>query len=193
LNFATAEVARLFNVVPDRLYISRRGGATGRGSAGPSSFVASSVKLEAPLHAALQPDTFRFGPWTVRLDSILKPLSLDWLDVDCAEVTVHVVNHLPVVPTGQLLLWAEPEETVAVSLAVPSAQIDPVTGRVIAAGDSLVTVGLNENEARVFRNPSLAAELRLYFPATDTIALMSRDYFRVEYSYANLTIRVGRR
>ena len=191
--FATVDVARLFNVVPDRLYISRRGGATGKGSAGPNSFVASNVELEAPLRGALQPETFQFGPWTVRLDSILKSISLNWLDVDSVAVTVHVVNHLPVVPTGQLLLWAEPEETVAVNLAVPSAQIDPATGRVIAAGDSLVTIGLNENEVQVFRNPSLAAKLRLYFPATDTIALMSRDYFQVEYSYANLTVRVARK
>ncbi len=193
LSFATADVARIFNVAPDRLYISRRGGATGSGSAGPNSFVAGSVVLEAPLRVALQPDTFRFGPWTVQLDSVLKSLSLKWPDVDRAQVTVHVVNHLPVVPTGQLLLWAVPEETVAVSLAVPPAQTDPVTGGVIAAGDSLVTVGLNENEALVFRNPSLSAELRLYLPATDTIALMSRDYFQVEYSYASLTVRIGGR
>jgi len=191
LGFAVTEVARIFNVGPDRLYISRRGGAVGRGSAGPGSFLASHVVLEAPFRAALHPDTFRYGPRTVRLDSIAK-LSRR-LEIDSAEVAVRVVNHLPAVPSGELLLWVGSEETVRVKLGIPAARLDSLTGRVVAAGDSLVTVGLNRSEAALFRHPWLSAELRVYTPETDTITVMSHDYFQVDYSYARLKLRIGGR
>ncbi len=185
---ASSDIAGLFNIAPDRLFISSRAGLIGPGRAWSGSWLTGDVILQTPLRAKLIADTFRFGPWEIPIDSTVRPNSKR--ELKGAELVVHVVNHLPLAMTGRLLLWSPTADTAAVPIAVPEAQIDPGSGRVVAARDSTVRAELNAEQCRVFYAESFQAELELFVPTTDTITLMARDYFRVEKSYARLTVEI---
>jgi hypothetical protein len=185
------EVARLFNVEPEMLVVEGRAGLLGPGRAWSESWVSGRVAVQTPLRAKLLPDTFRFGPWDVPIDSSIRPRA--GRDLKSVELVVHVVNHLPARVTGDLVLSSTTAEPVGVRLAVPLPDIDPQNGRVVAERDSVLSLSLDETQSRLFRAERFSAELFVYIPETDTITLTARDWFRIEKSYARLELELGPR
>jgi hypothetical protein len=185
VSVADLDVARLLNIGPSRLVASGRAGVTGPGRAWFRSYVSGVVMVVAPLRVVLVADTFDFGPWTIAVDSAKVPGIAK--DVTAGEITVHLVNHLPVAMSGELRAWSQTGEAASVALSVPQPGIDPTNGRVIATSDSVIKSMLDSIQCRVFTD-TFQTRIRLFIPATDTITLTARDYLEIENSCARLTV-----
>jgi len=135
---AEVDVASLFNIAPHELRFTGRTAVLGRGAASDASWASGHAEIQTPLRARLIADTFRFGPWTVPLDSAVRPGRNKQLN--SAELVVCVSNHLPLSLTGKLSLKRGPGYVADVRLAIPEPEIEMHTGRVVAARDSTLTL-----------------------------------------------------
>ncbi|OYD15646.1 hypothetical protein CH330_05290 [candidate division WOR-3 bacterium JGI_Cruoil_03_51_56] len=188
-SFASLDVAGLWDIAPSVLVTCTRAGVIGEGRAWSESYLTGSVTLQTPLRAKLIADTLKFGPWKVPVDSGLRPN--EQRQLKDAEVVVHVVNHFPLGIRAKLSLWSAGAESTAIPISVSQPQIDPEHGWVIAGRDSVLKVGLNEAQCRIFYADFFQAGLEIYIPTTDTITLTARDFFCIKNSYANLELGFG--
>lgn len=185
------EIADLLNIVPDRLAVSGRAGLAGAAEFWSRSFVTGCGSAVVPLRVKVLPFTDSIGPWTVPLDSVLRKFARGY--IHGAEVEATVSNHLPLGVRAELLLWSGGTDTVRVPIDVPTPQLDPVGGWVVAPADTTVVAGLDSSGVAVLQFEPCFASLLLRFPETDTIALRSVDYFQVDPALLRLEVDVQER
>jgi hypothetical protein len=186
-----AEIARLMNIVPERLTVSGRAGLVGRAEFWRESFVTGAGAAVVPLRVKVLPHTYRVGPWEVPLDSVLRKFARSYIRT--AEVEAAIANHLPLGVEVELQLWSGGQDTIRVPVAVPAAPLDPVGGWAVAATDTTVVARLDSTGVAVLQLEPCWAALALHFPETDTIALRSVDYFQVDPALLRINVDVQER
>ncbi len=182
------DVTPLINILPTEIIVTGYRGVTGSGRAEAQAFFTGRYSFHSPLRLAFDTSTVNLRPQEVKIEEKYRDDIKKYLV--SGSVTAKYRNHLPFGLGGVLRLESPTANPVSITFSVPIPAIDESTGFVIIAKDTTITIGLDANQANIFKQESIYASVSLFLPKTDTVTVNACDYFSVEHSYCKLKLNL---
>lgn len=194
LNFSGPEIVTLLNILPTDLRFSGRVRVSGNAEVAVGDRIYGHYRFETPIRARIiSPATFD-GPVNIisraDVDSLLRDAADE--NVLSANLVFQVTNHLPLNGSVRFIITADEADSniydpqfdsllvIRRDIAVPAAEVDPLSGLVINSRENQVTLPLNRREIRLFKDPPLRYGYQVLVDPTDgVVTLRYSDFLRI--------------
>ena len=192
--FPGQEVIDFLNILPTSFKFGGRVITSGEADVTVGDRIRAEYAFETPLKAKIS----GLATYQASVDTLTdEDISDEIQDVPddnflTAALNVQVLNHTPLGGTATLILTADfsdPDiydadfdttQTIVRTITINAADVDPVTGFVLAEKANLINVGLNKRELQLIKNPPLKVGFQILIHDTpDFVTLRKSDYIRV--------------